>query len=58
MEAYALAKVCYLYDVPFISFKYISDGADEGANNDWEENVGKGIVKFKEKVLDKLPKSS
>jgi adenosylhomocysteine nucleosidase len=29
MEAYALAKVCYGYDVPFISFKYITDGADE-----------------------------
>ena len=23
MEAYALAKVCYHYDIPFISFKYI-----------------------------------
>jgi adenosylhomocysteine nucleosidase len=57
MEAYALAKVCYLYDVPFISFKYITDGADGNAVVDWEENVGKGIVKFKEKVLDKLPKS-
>ena len=54
MEAYALAKVCYLYDVPFISFKYISDGADEGANNDWEENVSKGIVEFKERVLSEL----
>ena len=58
MEAYALAKVCYLYNVPFISFKYITDGADGNAVVDWEENVGKGIVKFKEKVLDKLPKSS
>ena len=57
MEAYALAKVCYLYDVPFISFKYITDGADGEANNDWEKNVGKGIVKFKEKVLDKLNKN-
>ena len=57
MEAYALAKVCKLYDVPFISFKYITDEADGDAGNDWEENVGKGIVKFKEKVLDKLPKS-
>ena len=54
MEAYALAKVCTYYAVPFISFKYISDGADGDANNDWEENVGKGIVKFKKKVLDKL----
>ena len=58
MEAYALAKVCYLYDVPFISFKYITDDADENANDDWEENVGKGIVEFKKKVLDKLPHSS
>ena len=58
MEAYALAKVCYLYDVPFISFKYITDGADGNAVVDWEENVGKGIVKFKEKVLDKLENNS
>ena len=58
MEAYALAKVCNLYNVPFISFKYISDGADEDAGVDWEENVGKGIVEFKKKVLDKLENNS
>ena len=54
MEAYALAKVCYHYNVPFISFKYITDGADERGADDWEENVGKGIVKFKEKILNLL----
>ena len=54
MEAYALAKVCYLYDVPFISFKYITDGADEQAHEDWEANLADGIVEFKEKVLEKL----
>jgi len=54
MEAYALAKVCYNYDVPFISFKYITDGADEQAHEDWEANLADGIVEFKEKVLDKL----
>jgi len=58
MEAYSLAKVCYLYDVPFISFKYITDGADEQAHEDWEANLADGIVEFKKKVLDKLPKSS
>ena len=58
MESYALAKVCYIYNVPFISFKYITDGADGDAGVDWEENVGKGIVKFKEKVLDKLENNS
>ena len=58
MEAYALAKVCRSYSIPFISFKYITDGADGDADIDWEKNVGKGIVKFKEKVLDKLKYSS
>ena len=57
MEAYALAKVCYIYNIPFISFKYITDDADGDAGDDWEKNVGKGIVKFKEKVLDKLNKN-
>ena len=54
MEAYALAKVCYLYDVPFISFKYITDGADEQAHEDWEANLADGIEVFKEKILEKL----
>ena len=54
MEAYALSKVCYHYQIPFISFKYISDGADDNANDDWDENVAKGIEVFKEKVLKGL----
>ena len=54
MEAYALAKVCYSYDIPFISFKYITDGADEQAHEDWEVNLADGIVEFKEKVLCEL----
>ena len=54
MEAYALAKVCYNYGIPFISFKYITDGADEQAHEDWEANLADGIVEFQKKVLDKL----
>ena len=56
MEAYALAKVCYYYKVPFISFKYITDNANEHSVGDWNDNLGKGIVQFKERVLDLLPK--
>ena len=52
MEAYALAKVCWLFDIPFISFKYITDGADEQSHEDWEKNLADGIVEFKEKVLN------
>ena len=58
MEAYALAKVCYYYDVPFISFKYITDRADDDANEDWEDNLSDGIKVFKEKVLDLIEKNS
>ena len=54
MEAYGLAKVCYLHDVPFISFKYITDGADEQAHEDWEKNLADGIVEFKNRILKKL----
>ena len=54
MEAYALAKVCYLYDIPFISFKYITDGADEQAHEDWEKNLADGIEVFKEKILKEI----
>ena len=52
MEAYALAKVCYLLSTPFISFKYITDGADEQSHEDWEKNLAAGIIVFKDKVLN------
>ena len=48
MEAYALAKVCHHYHVPFISFKYITDNVDTLSAKDWEENCSDGIRKFKE----------
>ena len=54
MEAYALAKVCYLRDIPFVSFKYITDGADEQAHEDWEANLAQGIIEFKEQILSKV----
>ena len=44
----------FINSIPFISFKYISDGADDNANDDWDENVAKGIEVFKEKVLKGL----
>ena len=45
MEAYAIAKVCYNYNIDFISYKYITDSGDP---NDWEDNYTKGIKFFKE----------
>ena len=54
MEAYALAKVCHHYKVPFISFKYITDNANEHSAGDWKDNCSDGILEFKEKILIKI----
>ena len=51
MEAYALAKVCHHFKIPFISFKYITDNANETSSKDWKENLADGIVEFKDKIL-------
>ena len=54
MEAYALAKVCFYYQLPFIAFKYITDGADGAARKDWEDNLHDGIQVFLHRVLSVL----
>ena len=46
MEAYALAKVCQKLGVRLISVKYISDGANDTAHLDWEENLLLGAQKL------------
>ena len=51
MESYALAKTCWKLCVDFVSYKYITDNADEKSPNDWKKNCGKGIKEFK-KVLE------
>ena len=35
LEAYALALICMREDIPFLCLKYVSDGADDDANADW-----------------------
>ena len=50
MEAYAIAKICYLNDIKFRCFKYISDNADIGANDDWIKNVSMGKKLFIKKM--------
>ncbi len=39
MEAYALAKTCLRESVPFACVKYITDGADGSASEDWQTNL-------------------
>ncbi len=46
MEAYALAKVCWLERAPFACVKYVSDGADHAAGVHWRSNVHKAAEEF------------
>jgi adenosylhomocysteine nucleosidase len=46
MEAYALAKVCWNEHAKFACVKYVTDGADTSAANDWQRNVHKAAEEF------------
>jgi adenosylhomocysteine nucleosidase len=46
MEAYALAKVCWYEKALFACAKYVSDGADHAAADDWQRNQHKAADEF------------
>lgn len=48
MEAYAIAKVCGLFNIPFECYKYVTDLADENAAQHWQENQHRGAELFRE----------
>lgn len=48
MEAYPLALIAQKENIPFLCLKYISDGADGSAADDWNELVHKAAVAFRQ----------
>lgn len=48
MEAFAFAKVCAREGVAFHSVKYITDGTDHNAHNDWASNLPRAAASFAE----------
>jgi adenosylhomocysteine nucleosidase len=46
MEAYALAKVCWHENAAFGCVKYVTDGADQAAADDWQRNVHVAAEQF------------
>ena len=46
MEAYALAKVCWRENAKFACVKYITDGANHVAADDWQRNVHKAAEEY------------
>lgn len=47
MEAYPLAYISMMEQIPFMCLKYISDGADGTAADDWAVQVHNAAVAFK-----------
>lgn len=48
MEAYAIAKVCRHLKTDFMSIKYITDGSDHQAKDDWFKNLKPAAEKLLE----------
>lgn len=53
MEGYALAKVCKIFEIPFVSLKYISDA---GNANDWKESLEKASISLTAAAQDLIRK--
>ncbi len=52
METYALAKASLRAGVPFRSFKFVTDAADEAAAADWEANKALGASLFADRLAE------
>lgn len=53
MEAYPLAYIAKKEDIPFLCLKYISDGADDNAAEDWNITVKKAAEALRQ-AIDEL----
>jgi adenosylhomocysteine nucleosidase len=58
MEAYALAKVCWLRGASFVSVKYVSDNANSDAAQSWQHQLEKAAEKFVSLYLQRWPEKS
>jgi adenosylhomocysteine nucleosidase len=54
MELFAIAAIAHDHQVPWQSFKYITDEANEASGNDWQSKVHHGQDLFLGKIRDIL----
>ena len=57
MEAYSLALICKIEEIPFICLKYVTDDGGECSASDWQENLKKGpavLYKAFRDIYDKI----
>jgi adenosylhomocysteine nucleosidase len=51
MEAYSIAKACYIFGVDFKCFKFVTDYVNHNSREEWANKISDGIDAYK-KVLD------
>lgn len=52
MELFAIAAVAHDHGIPWMSFKYITDGANDAAGDDWHARVSHGEALFLAKLRE------
>lgn len=50
MELFAIAKTANKFNIPWRSFKFVSDNADEKSPTNWQENVASGGKLFSDLI--------
>jgi adenosylhomocysteine nucleosidase len=54
MELYAIAAIAHDHNIPWQSFKYITDDANESSGEDWQARVHQGQELFLDQIKDIL----
>ena len=54
MELFAIAAIAHDHQVPWQSFKYITDDANEKSSDDWQARVHHGQEQFLDRIKDLL----
>ena len=54
MELFAIAAIAHDHQIPWQSFKYITDDANENSGDDWQAKVHHGQDLFLERIRDLL----
>jgi adenosylhomocysteine nucleosidase len=52
MELFAIANIAHQFNIPWQSFKYVTDDANEDSGNEWTHRVNHGQELYLEKLKD------
>jgi adenosylhomocysteine nucleosidase len=52
MELFAIANMAHQFNIPWQSFKYVTDDANEDSGNDWAHRVNHGQELYLEKLTE------